>query len=172
MNSDVKKICFYGPESTGKSLFSTRMAALYKTEYVPEVAREMIITNNFSVNDIIAIGKAQTDRVLEKQKTAKRVLFCDTDVITTQIYAKIYLNDVPPILYELEKQVTYDCYLLFNIDVPWVADGLRDLGHRREEMFELFKTELERRSIKYTLVQGTERERETIIVNVINRILN
>jgi len=161
----IKKICFYGPESTGKSTMAKHFAELYKTEYVPEVAREMVDSNSFSINDIIAIGKAQMERVKEKSKIANRILFCDTDLITTQIYSQHYLKTVPPVLYELEKRVTYDHYFLFDIDAPWVADGLRDLGsiEDRKKMFQVFKTELENRNINYTLVSGNYNERESLI---------
>src|SRR5688572_29624548 len=93
----VKKICFYGPESTGKSTMAVKMAKKYKTEFVPEVAREMITKNDFNVDDIIRIGKAQTQRVIDKTKTANKLLFCDTDLITTKIYSKHYLNVIPPV---------------------------------------------------------------------------
>ena len=53
----VLKFCFYGPESTGKSTMAKKMASLYQTEFVPEVAREFISSNNFSVNDIVKIGQ-------------------------------------------------------------------------------------------------------------------
>ena len=86
MINGIHLICFYGPESTGKSTMAKFMAAHYQTEYVPEVAREMISSNNFTTEDIIQIGKAQNQRVREKLETANKVLFCDTDLITTQIY--------------------------------------------------------------------------------------
>lgn len=165
----VKKICFYGPESTGKSVMAKQFAEIYQTELVPEVAREIITGNEFTVEDIIKIGKAQTERVIKKTKTANRFLFCDTDLITTQIYCRHYLKTVPPILYELEKEVIYDEYFLFNIDVPWVADGMRDLGERRSEMFKVFKSELEKRRITYHLVTGNWAERRAFIQKKINR---
>jgi len=57
----------------------------------------------------------------------------------------------------------YDRYFLFEPDVPWVSDGLRDLGNRREEMAEKFKLALEKRKIPYVSVKGTWEERfETI----------
>src|SRR6187551_2644418 len=80
----VKKICFYGSESTGKSTMAKRMAALYQTEYVPEVAREIISSNDFTIDDIIKIGHAQTQRIIDKLRIANKLLFCDTDLITTQ----------------------------------------------------------------------------------------
>lgn len=171
MTEGVKLFCFYGPESTGKSTMTRHFASLYQTAFVSEVAREMITSNDFSREDIISIGRQQTARVFQQVKKANRMLFCDTDLITTEIYSRHYLKVVPPILYQLEEMVAYDHYFLFDIDVPWVADGLRDLGEKREEMFEVFESELKRRSISYTLVRGTWEERETIIKNKVDQIL-
>lgn len=167
----VKKICLYGPESTGKSVMAKQLASYYQTEFVPEVAREIVSSNEFTVDDIIKIGQAQTQRVLDKTKTANKILFCDTDLITTQIYCRHYLGEVPPILYELEKQVTYNQYFLFDIDVPWVADGMRDLGTRRQEMYDVFEIELVKRGIKFIEVRGDFNEREDILKKYVDSIL-
>ena len=168
----VKKICFYGPEITGKSTMAKAMAEKYKTEFVPEVARELITSNEFSLEDIIRIGHAQTDRVKEKSKTASKILFCDTDLITTEIYSQHYLKQVPPVLFELEKQITYDKYFLFDIDVEWIADGLRDLGNQRLQMLDCFRLELEKRKINYTWVRGNYEERASLIQNEVDQLLN
>jgi nicotinamide riboside kinase len=119
------------------------------------------------------IGRAQTERVFQKARRANKILFCDTDLITTQIYSRHYLKVVPPVLYELEKMVEYDLYFLFNIDVPWISDGLRDQGseQQRQHMYEIFKSELDRRNIKYTLVQGDWEERERTIVEALKKVL-
>ncbi len=167
----VKKICFYGPESTGKSVMAKQLAGYYQTEFVPEVAREIVSSNEFTLADIVKIGRAQTQRVLDKLKTANKILFCDTDLITTQIYCRHYLSEVPPILYELERQITYDQYFLFDIDVPWVADGMRDLGTRRPEMYTVFKNELLKRKIQFIEVRGDFSEREKMLKDYINSIL-
>lgn len=98
-------------------------------------------------------------------------MFCDTDTITTQIYSQHYLKTVPPVLFELEKQVHYDHYFLFDIDVPWVADHLRDLGAEREKMFRAFKLALDQRGIAYKMVKGTYEQREDFIHQEINQIL-
>lgn len=138
-------------------------AKLYDTEFVPEVARELISSNDFTLDDIIRIGHAQTARVKEKLKTANKFLFCDTDLITTQIYSKKYLGVVPEIVFELEKEIHYDKYFLSDIDVPWVADGLRDLNNQREEMLKIFEDELVKRKIQFVRVKGNWKEREKII---------
>ncbi len=168
MINNTKLICFYGPESTGKSVMARKMAEHYQTLSVPEVAREIILSSDFTTEDITRIGYAQTQRVVDYAKTANRFLFCDTDLITTQIYCHHYLHQVPPILMELEKQIVYDHYFLFDIDVPWVADGMRDLGNQRQTMFNVFKAELESRQISYHLIKGGWIEREEKIKAVLN----
>ncbi|HEY0653074.1 MAG TPA: AAA family ATPase [Chryseosolibacter sp.] len=167
----VKKICFYGAESTGKSTMAKIMAGKYNTVFVPEVAREMITSNDFTLDDIITIGHAHFQRIIDATQTANKILFCDTDVLTTQIYSQHYLDTIPPILYELERKMTYDKYFLFDIDVPWVADGLRDLGHQREAMHARFVRELQRRNINFVLVSGTWQEREQLITAEIDKLL-
>lgn len=167
----TKKICFYGPESTGKSTMAEKMAVHYHTVFVPEVARELITSNDITVDDIIKIGKAQTERVKEKTSIANKIVFCDTDLITTKIYSQYYLNQVPDILNDLENEIKYDLYFLLDIDVEWVADHLRDFGDRRLEMFNLFKRELEKRGINYIHISGNYHEREEKIKKIIDSTL-
>lgn len=167
----LKKVCFYGPESTGKSTMAKLMADLYQTEWVPEAARNILSSNEFSAEDIIKIGVTQDQDIIEKSKTADKVLFCDTDVITTQIYARHYLGFIPEILFELEKKTNYDLYFLMDIDAPWIEDPLRDLGERRKEMMDLFRKELEKREIPYILIQGDYNTREKKVIQEINTLL-
>lgn len=167
----VKKICFYGPESTGKSTMAEKMALHFNTVFVPEVARELITSNDITVNDIINIGIAQTARVKEKTSIANKIVFCDTDLITTKIYSQYYLNTIPDILSDLENEIRYDLYFLMDIDVEWVADHLRDFGDRRLEMFNLFKSELEKRDINYILITGDYEKREENVKKYITSIL-
>ncbi|HMG89862.1 MAG TPA: AAA family ATPase [Chryseolinea sp.] len=168
----VKKICIYGPESTGKSMLAIKLANRYQTEYVPEVAREFINSNDFTVDDIVKIARAHVDRIEQKTKTANKILICDTDGITTQIYCRHYLKVVPDILYTLEKKVEYSKYFLLDIDVPWVADGLRDLAANREFMMKTFRDELVQREIDFVPVRGDYVEREEIVSSEIDRMMS
>jgi HTH-type transcriptional regulator, transcriptional repressor of NAD biosynthesis genes len=160
-------ICLYGPESVGKSGMAIQLAQMYQTNYVLEQARNLIDSNNFSEDDIIKIGYAQTNAVLEAVKLANKIVFCDTDVITTQIYSDYYLGKTPEVLFVLEKEIAYDLYILLDIDMPWVADGLRDLGHKRAEMYEIFENELIKRNIDYVKVSGIWSQRVAAIVEII-----
>ena len=166
----VKKICLYGPESTGKSTLSEALAHHYSTVFVPEMARKMLTSNEFTVDDIVAIGEAQTQAVITQTCVANKLLFCDTDLMTTQIYARHYFGEIPAQLVHLEQQVRYDYYCLLAPDLPWEADNLRDLGHRREEMFDIFKNELDIRRLPYQVVKGSWQERFEAIKQTVNQL--
>lgn len=167
----VKKICFYGPESVGKTTMAMKMAAHYKTEFVPEAARDILQSNNFTEKEIIAIAQLQDRYIQEKLVKANKLLFCDTDAITTGIYCQHYLGRIPEQISELEKKTSYDHYFFLDIDVPWIADILRDLPHRRREMMEKFGYELVKRKISYTIVRGNFREREEQVISHINEMM-
>lgn len=170
-NHDVLLICFYGPESTGKSTMAKKLAAHFKTEWVPEVAREMLKSNDFSLEDIRKIGFAQNQRIKQKLPVANRILICDTDIITTRIYSEYYLGSAPQELDTLEKEFTFDRYFLFDIDVPWVADGMRDLSEKRLEMLTNFRDALNTRNIPYILVTGNYEEREKFLIREIEKMI-
>lgn len=167
----VKRICLYGAESTGKSTLTVRLAEHYRTTFVPEVAREMLVTNDFSINDIINIGLAHHSRIVQKTHEANKLLFCDTDAITTQIYSHHYLGAVPDELHALERETEYALYFLLDIDVPWVADGLRDLGHRRREMMDKFRDALLARGIPFVTISGDYSTRFAAMVTVVDDLL-
>lgn len=168
----VKKICFYGPESTGKSTMAQKMAKLYDTVSVPEVARELIVNNDLTEADFIKIAIAQSQRILDKTKIANKILFCDTDIITTQIYAQHYLGKYLPELDGYENAISYDQYFLMNTDVAWVADDLRDLGDKRTEMYAVFKQALINRNIPFIEVCGNYEQRERAVRSFIDQLLN
>ncbi len=165
-------ICLYGPESVGKTTLAAELAVDFNGIFVPEVSKDMVISNDFTINDIIEIGKAQTAAILEAQKQNTQLIICDTDLITTEIYSKIYLNNVPEILYDMEKKLHFDIYFLLDIDVPWVPDGLRDLGNRREEVYNIFKNELEKRGINYWKVKGNWKARKKMVSKKILELIS
>lgn len=167
----TKKICLFGPESVGKTMLSQKLAEYFNTTFVHEAARDILQSNEeIDEQKLIEIGERQTSLVKEKAQLSNKILFCDTDLITTQIYAKHYLDYVPNRLYELEKEINYEFYFLLNIDIEWVFDPLRDLKSRRKEMYEIFKNELEKRNINYIEIDGNWENRFQLMVQKIESI--
>jgi len=158
----LKKICVYGPESTGKSTLTRRLAEHYSTVFVPEMAREVL--GERSVNDIVyedfpVIGESHAEKILEMEKKSRGVLFCDTDILTTIIYSTRYFGQFPeyPLwVYEANK---FDLYLFCDTDVPWVEDIHRNSGHIHEKMRESFLNELVRAGHPFVIISGGWDER-------------
>ncbi|ARK12137.2 AAA family ATPase [Fibrella sp. ES10-3-2-2] len=166
------RVCLYGPESVGKTTMARKLAKHYQTIYVPEVARDLITSNDLTSDDYARIAVAQTAAVERAIPLANRVLICDTDLITTQLYATIYGVTHPAVLTELAAREQFDAYFLLNTDVPWIADGLRDLGHRRAEMYSLFEQALTERGIPFVVVSGANYEDRTQqVIDVIDKLL-
>lgn len=151
----VKKICLFGPECVGKTSLSEKLAEIFETEFVHEVARDLLSNNeNIDEGILIEIASKQIELVKNKIKNSNKFLFCDTDAITTQIYSQHYLGNVSQKLKEIENEIKYDFYFLLDIDLEWQYDPLRDLGDRRAEMFSIFKENLEKRGMVYEIISG------------------
>ncbi|HEX7937585.1 MAG TPA: AAA family ATPase, partial [Gemmatimonadaceae bacterium] len=47
-----------------------------------------------------------------------------------------------------------ELYLLLKPDIPWIADGVRDRGTRREEMHGLFVAKLTEMQVRFAEIGG------------------
>jgi NadR type nicotinamide-nucleotide adenylyltransferase len=130
--ADVIKIAMFGPESTGKTTLSIQLADYYKTEWVPEFARDYLQKKwddnqgICDVSDMMPIAYGQTKLENEKLAKANKYLFCDTNLMVTKVFSEVYYDYCDPLLDEAAKQHQYDLFFLTYIDVPWEKDDLRD----------------------------------------------
>jgi nicotinamide riboside kinase len=61
-------------------------------------------------------------------------------------------------------------YLLSEIDVPWIADEVRDRGdERRVEMQQLFRGAVKESGVPYHVIQGNWGKRYEIAVEAIRQ---
>ena len=155
-----KRITFVGPESTGKTTLSERMAFLHHTEWVREYMR-LYLQEKWDKQcavctweDLLPIAKGQVRLENEALSKAKQYLFCDTCLLELVIYSYIYYGKCEPIIEQHALSHKYDHIFLTYIDTPWVADDLRDKPHEREEIFAFFKDFLEKKSIPFHLLKG------------------
>src|SRR5680860_39241 len=169
----VKKICIYGPESTGKSTLTKQLAKHYKTEYVGEFARSYIEKqhNIFRFKDMEKIGRGQLGLEKRMIKKSNKLLFCDTDSITTAIYSQHYFGKVPKLLEKLANEKRFDLYLFTKTDLPWVADPQRDLKERRKEFEKIFRKNLIDRNIAYQIIRGKGKDRLNLAIDIVDKFL-
>ena len=156
----TKRICLHGPESTGKSTLATRLAAHFGCEIVPEYGRAYCEAHGTDIGmaELVHIAEAQdamnrTAAIRAADLNAPLVLF-DTDPLITAVWAEMMFGTRDP---WFDRFTGYaDLYLLLDIDLPFVDDGLRVYAksEERRHFFDLCKAELDARVVRYALVRG------------------
>jgi nicotinamide riboside kinase len=90
---------------------------------------------------------------------ATDVVVLDTDLVSTVVYCEHYFGRCPEWIVEEARRRAGQLYLLMRPDITWVADGVRDRGHMRDEMHALFATKLEQLALHFVEIGGTRDER-------------
>lgn len=169
----IKRIVLSGPESTGKSVLSKKLAAHFDTNFVEEYGRTYCeeIKNDLDPIDFGHIAGGQLMMEDEAAKKANKLLFCDTDLIITQIWAEIYFNHCPQWIVEASHQRKYDLFILLDVDIPWVDDGTRAYEKQRLWMWNRLREEFESRNLPYIMVKGNFDERFGQAVKAVEELL-
>lgn len=173
----IIKVVLYGPESTGKSTLAKALAKHYNTSWVPEFARDYLQDKLEQTGeicqpqDIPQIVEGQLKLEEKEAENAKKFLICDTNPLQTFVYTKYYFKDYDlKQLEHLVENLTYELYLLTDIDIPWVADDLRDRPNKRQAMYQLFKYELDKRHLNYKHISGDQNQRLNQAINYIDTL--
>lgn len=134
----AKRILITGTESCGKSTLAKYLAKIYHTSWtVEEYGREFIEEELGGCGEAITredfIRIAGVQRELEEQalRNANRVVFFDSDAVTTYYYGKMYLNEYIDELKMYIDPSRYDLTFFCSPNVPWVEDGQRFLNKNR-----------------------------------------
>ena len=102
---------------------------------------------------------ALEDRHLEAARNSGSLVVQDTDLLSTVVYCDHYFGACPPWIADLARERRPDLYLLCEIDVPWIEDGIRDRGHLREEMQTLFREAVRASGSASVTIEGSWEDR-------------
>jgi len=178
INTSVIKVVLFGPESTGKTTLSKQLASYYQTVWVPEYARTYLQykwdtqQKPCEIHDMLPIAKGQITSENQYVRDANKVLICDTDLLETMVYSKVYYNNYcDDLIYKYALKNQYDFYFLTYIDTPWEADDLRDKPNERLTMFRAFENALITNNRPYVVLKGNPKERLKIAIQHIDRLL-
>ena len=148
------KIIVTGPENSGKTTLCKALSKHFNIHFSEEYAREYIdkLDLAYTQTDLLEIAKGQLQSDLNSQ-------LLDTDLITIKIWSNYkYGNCDNWILEQIEEQKSEErFYLLCNPDIPWEVDSLRENPNNRDELFTIYKKELENLGHDYYVVKGGNR---------------
>lgn len=173
----LRRVVITGSESVGKTTLGAQLAAHYDVWCVPEYVREFTRIKGappvLDDRDALAHGQVrlEDEYIARSRAGGKSLLLHDTDLVSNVVYSHHYFGDCPPAIEALAMARRPDLYLLLDIDVPWIADGVRDRGDRRTEMQLLFARTLDRLAMPYVVIRGDWNQRRQRAIHHIDALL-
>jgi NadR type nicotinamide-nucleotide adenylyltransferase len=168
----LKRISITGPESTGKSSLARQLANHYKTVCVEEYSVEYLEKHGaaYTIEDVKKIAQRQLEKENKRAKDASGLLFCDTDVLVNKIWCEVVFKEVPEWVEQQFEKHRYDLYLLCSPDIKWEEGPFRENPLNRDELFILYKNELDRVKANYRVVEGTGLKRLENAIKFVKKI--
>ena len=176
--SAVKRIAVFGTESTGKTSLAKKLATHFEEPWSPEFVREFwdLKAGKISAGDLgtIALGQiANEDFAIGR---AKRVVFCDTELLTCTLWNDLLFPGACPawVRAEAEERARgYALWLLCDTDIPFEADPQRCFpdAAARENARRLWREALETRGLPVVEIRGEWAERERVAIAAVEAAL-
>lgn len=154
-------VCFFGPESTGKSTLSQKIARHFGAAHVPEYAKTVIEQKNGHIDlaDMDVIAKGHFRATQKALASGADMVVTDTDALTTTIWSRWLYQSCPAWIDDLAAYEKPDITFLMDIDTPWVDDIHRYLPDDRENFLQACKDALTAAGRDYILLSGTWEEK-------------
>lgn len=172
----VKTVTILGAESTGKTTLCQDLAAAFNSPFVLEFMREYLqkkwdeLQLTCTWEDLIPIAQGQINLENAQAKIAAKsggYLFCDTCLFELMVYSYWYYGDCPKALEAAALSHHYDLVLLTCVDIPWVADDLRDSPNDRDAISDFFEMMLNRYQIPFYNVGGSRDNRVQLVATLL-----
>ena len=174
----VINVAILGAESTGKTTLCRDLAVHFGCPWVPEYMRTYLQAKwdneqlTCTWDDLLPIAQGQIELENELAKQAAQTsdsgyLFCDTSLFELMVYSNWYYGDCPKALSQAALAHHYDTILLTDVDIPWVADDLRDSPHQREDISAYFASQLTLHNKTFQRIGGDREERVQQVVKLL-----
>lgn len=126
----VLRVAVFGPESTGKTSLAARLAAHFREPWSPEFVREFWDQQRGKIEaaDLDRIARGQIEREEAAARLARRVVFCDTELLTCVLWDDLLFPGACPawVREEAERRARhFALYLFCDTDLPFTPDPQR-----------------------------------------------
>lgn len=175
----TKKILMVGGESTGKSTLVQNLAIAYNTNFVREIGRDTceIAGGEEFMNetDLYENLLRQKTEEIKSLRTCNKLLFIDTDAITTKFYSSFLLKDKKIIkkCFDLADAISnindFDLIFFLEPTVDFVQDGTRNnkIAKNRIKYSEQIKKMFRDKNIDIISLDGNYLERFNNVKKII-----
>ena len=173
------RVALFGPESTGKSQLAESLAAHFNEPWSPEYVREFWDRNSGIVTaaDLETIARGQIVNEEEAVARSKRLVFCDTELLTNVLWADLLF---PGKCADWVREAAdarsreYAIYLLCLTDLPFQPDPQRSFPDEKDRAacMRLWRKTLEDRGLRYVEIAGDGEARFKRACAAVESILN
>jgi len=172
VKSETKIVVITGAESTGKSTIANALSTHFSASLIPEYAREYIenLEREYTYEDVEFIAQKQIQELNKILTSEQPLIILDTWLLITKVWFEVVYNKIPDWLDSKIRSTNIDLFIVCDIDLPWVADSVRENGGtNRELLHNKYLEEIEKYKFDYGLVRGKD---EVRINNAIKFITN
>ena len=143
----TRRLVITGPESTGKTTLAAALGSRLGSPWIGEASRAYAEGRAregraLTVADVEPIASMSIAGENEALARAPELLVLDTDLLSTVVYSRHHYASCPAWIEAEARARRAELYLLLEVDLPWIADGVRDRPDNRELMFGLFRDTL------------------------------
>ena len=155
------KITFTGPESSGKTSISKAIAEHFDAQWFPEHARAYLIGRDgkYELHHIEQIALNQD--MIRQAEEKRGMKIYDTENTVLYIWSTFKYQKCAESVISLMENQRFSHYFLCSPEgIPWEEDPLRENPNQREELFDLYLTELKKQNVDFTILEGDFEERK------------
>ena len=162
----VKRVLIAGGESTGKSTLVQNLSIAYNTNFVREIGRDTCDIAGgedfMNMDDLCENFLKQKTEEIEAAYSSNRILFIDTDAVTTKFYSHFLLKKKEEIqkcdaLADAVSGINrFDLVLFLEPTVSFVQDGTRNekIAQDREKYSREIKMLFDEAGMEYCCLGG------------------
>ncbi len=171
----ITKVCFMGAPSTGKTTLTQTLAEQHSTVWMPEYGAEYWLEHHvdrrITLEQFEEIAPEHNSREDALVRESRRYLFCDTNPITTYVFAKDYHGRVGPVLTRLaiEAEKRYDLLFVCGTEIPYADTWDRSGDQKRKWFQDQIFGDLAERRLPFFRVSGTLEERVSQVDEVLRQ---